>query len=208
MEQLYENIRKLRTEKGISQDELARLTGYKDRSSITKIESGKVDLAQSKIMLFAKVLGTTPADLMGLTTTSNDSLPPEAIKLETKELPILGSVACGKPIFDPSDGVQIKVPSSFHADFGLYARGDSMIGADIHDGDLVFFVQQPSVENGQIAAVFIDDEVTLKRVYYQQGERLVLQAENSSVPPIIIEGPDLNQVHIIGRAIAKQSVVV
>ena len=208
MEQLYENIRKLRTEKGISQDELARLTGYKDRSSITKIESGKVDLAQSKIMLFAKVLGTTPADLMGLTATSNDSLPPEAIKLETKELPILGSVACGKPIFDPSDGVQIKVPSSFHADFGLYARGDSMIGAGIHDGDLVFFVQQPSVENGQIAAVFIDDEVTLKRVYYQQGERLVLQAENSSVPPIIIEGPDLNQVHIIGRAIAKQSVVV
>ena len=208
MEQLYENIRKLRTEKGISQDELARLTGYKDRSSITKIESGKVDLAQSKIMLFAKVLGTTPADLMGLTTTSNDSLPPEAIKLETKELPILGSVACGKPIFDPSDGVQIKVPSSFHADFGLYARGDSMIGADIHDGDLVFFTQQPSVENGQIAAVFIDDEVTLKRVYYQQGERLVLQAENSSVPPIIIEGPDLNQVHIIGRAIAKQSAVV
>ena len=208
MEQLYENIRKLRTEKGISQDELARLTGYKDRSSITKIESGKVDLAQSKIMLFAKVLGTTPADLMGLTTTSNDSLPPEAIKLETKELPILGSVACGKPIFDPSDGVQIKVPSSFHADFGLYARGDSMIGADIHDGDLVFFVQQPSVENGQIAAVFIDDEVTLKRVYYQQGERLVLQAENSSVPPIIIEGPDLNQVHIIGRAIAKQSAVI
>ncbi len=208
MEQLYENIRKLRTEKGISQDELARLTGYKDRSSITKIESGKVDLAQSKIMLFAKVLGTTPADLMGLTTTSNDSLPPEAIKLETKELPILGSVACGKPIFDPSDGVQIKVPSSFHADFGLYARGDSMIGADIHDGDLVFFTQQQTVENGQIAAVFIDDEVTLKRVYYQQGERLVLQAENSSVPPIVIEGPDLDMVHIIGRAIAKQSAVV
>lgn len=208
MEQLYENIRKLRTEKGISQDELARLTGYKDRSSITKIESGKVDLAQSKIMLFAKVLGTTPADLMGLTTTSNDSLPPEAVKLETKELPILGSVACGKPIFDPSDGVQIKVPSSFHADFGLYARGDSMIGADIHDGDLVFFTQQQTVENGQIAAVFIDDEVTLKRVYYQQGERLVLQAENSSVPPIVIEGPELNQVHIIGRAIAKQSAVV
>ena len=135
-------------------------------------------------------------------------MPSEVIKLQTKNLPILGSVACGKPIFDPSDGIQIKVPSSFHADFGLYARGDSMIGADIHDGDLVFFVQQPSVENGQIAAVFIVDEVTLKRVYYQQGERLVLQAENSSVDPIVVEGPDLNTVHIIGRAIAKQSAVV
>ena len=70
MEKLYENIRKLRIEKGISQDELAHLTGYKDRSSIAKIESGKVDLAQSKILLFSKVLGTTPADLMGLTKDS------------------------------------------------------------------------------------------------------------------------------------------
>lgn len=208
MEQLYENIRKLRIEKGISQDELAQLTGYKDRSSITKIESGKVDLAQSKILLFAKVLGTTPADLMGLTTSNNDSLSPDVIPLESKTIPILGSVACGTPIFDPSDGIQVKVPASFHADFGLYAKGDSMIGADIHDGDLVFFMKQPTVENGQIAAVFIDNEVTLKRVYYQQGERLVLQAENASVPPIIIEGPDLNMVHIIGRAIAKQSAVV
>ena len=63
------------------------------------------------------------------------------------------------------------------------------------------------VDNGQIAAVFIDDEVTLKRVYYQKGERLVLQAENASVPPIVIEGSDLNSVHIVGRAIAKQSIV-
>lgn len=207
MEKLYENIRKLRIEKGISQDELAQLIGYKDRSSITKIESGKVDLAQSKILLFAKVLGTTPAELMGLTSSNYNQLPPDAVRLKTKEIPILGSVACGEPIFDPKDE-KIKVPGSFHADFGLYARGDSMIGADIHDGDLVFFVQQPTVDNGQIAAVFIDNEVTLKRVYYQQGERLVLQAENANVPPIIIEGHDLNTVHIIGRATAIQRAIV
>lgn len=64
---LYKNIKKLREEKGMSQDELARLTGYTSRSSIAKIEKGDVDLQQSKILAFAKALGTTPGKLMGLT---------------------------------------------------------------------------------------------------------------------------------------------
>lgn len=207
----HDNIKRRRKELGLTQLELAKSVGYTSKSTISKIEKGEIDLSITMLKAIAKTLQTTAMSLIygdGSPDYESSSLPDGIIPLETKELPILGSVACGKPIFDPSDGVQIKVPSSFHADFGLYARGDSMIGADIHDGDLVFFTQQPSVENGQIAAVFIDDEVTLKRVYYQQGERLVLQAENSSVPPIVIEGPDLDMVHIIGRAIAKQSAVV
>ena len=198
-------IKEAREKIGMSQTDMADRIGV-SKQTLYKYENDIItNIPSDKIEEISALTGVSPAYIMGWET---NQLPSEVIKLQTKSLPILGSVACGKPIFDPSDGVQIKVPSSFHADFGLYARGDSMIGADIHDGDLVFFVQQPSVENGQIAAVFIDDEVTLKRVYYQQGERLVLQAENSSVPPIIIEGPDLNQVHIIGRAIAKQSAVV
>ena len=198
-------IKEAREKIGMSQTDMADRIGV-SKQTLYKYENDIIkNIPSDKIEEISALTGVSPAYIMGWET---NQLPSEVIKLQTKNLPILGSVACGKPIFDPSDGVQIKVPSSFHADFGLYARGDSMIGADIHDGDLVFFTQQPSVENGQIAAVFIDDEVTLKRVYYQQGERLVLQAENSSVPPIIIEGPDLNQVHIIGRAIAKQSVVV
>ena len=198
-------IKEAREKIGMSQTDMADRIGV-SKQTLYKYENDIItNIPSDKIEEISALTGVSPAYIMGWET---NQLPSEVIKLQTKNLPILGSVACGKPIFDPSDGVQIKVPSSFHADFGLYARGDSMIGADIHDGDLVFFVQQPSVENGQIAAVFINDEVTLKRVYYQQGERLVLQAENSSVPPIIIEGPDLNQVHIIGRAIAKQSAVV
>lgn len=198
-------IKEAREKIGMSQTDMADRIGV-SKQTLYKYENDIItNIPSDKIEEISALTGVSPAYIMGWET---NQLPSEVIKLQTKNLPVLGSVACGKPIFDPSDGVQIKVPSSFHADFGLYARGDSMIGADIHDGDLVFFVQQPSVENGQIAAVFIDDEVTLKRVYYQQGERLVLQAENSSVPPIIIEGPDLNQVHIIGRAIAKQSAVV
>ena len=198
-------IKEAREKIGMSQTDMADRIGV-SKQTLYKYENDIItNIPSDKIEEISALTGVSPAYIMGWET---NQLPSEVIKLQTKNLPILGSVACGKPIFDPSDGVQIKVPSSFHADFGLYARGDSMIGADIHDGDLVFFIQQPTVENGQIATVFIDDEVTLKRVYYQQGERLVLQAENSSVPPIIIEGPDLNQVHIIGRAIAKQSAVI
>lgn len=65
MLKLYQNIKRLREERGLSQDTLAKLTGYTDRSSITKIEKGQVDLQQSKIELFAKALGTTSRDLMG-----------------------------------------------------------------------------------------------------------------------------------------------
>ena len=71
---LYERIRQLRNESGMSQDDLARAMGYKDRSMITKIESGKVDISQKKIMAFARVLNTTPGYLMGIDDESQDFL--------------------------------------------------------------------------------------------------------------------------------------
>jgi transcriptional regulator with XRE-family HTH domain len=62
---LYERIRELRIKQGMSQDDLAKAMGYKDRSMITKIESGRVDISQKKILAFADVLNTTPGYLMG-----------------------------------------------------------------------------------------------------------------------------------------------
>lgn len=76
---LYERIRQLRIDAGMSQDDLAKAMGYSDRSMITKIESGKVDISQKKILAFARVLNTTPGYLMGLedhdTANASDDQP-------------------------------------------------------------------------------------------------------------------------------------
>lgn len=196
---LYKNIRRLRKEKGLSQDELARLTGYKDRSSIAKIEAGKVDLSQSKIAAFARALDTTPSDLMGLADEPIIDLP------QGKRIPIIGDVACGSPIYHPGDGDEMVTVYDFdQADCAVRARGDSMEPL-IQDGDLVMIHSQPMVDDGQIAAVVVDDEVTLKRVYYEPGRLLILSALNPDYGPITISGPDIDQTCIIGRAIGKQA---
>ena len=123
---------------------------------------------------------------------------------------MLGEIACGKPIWANEEresyvqaGVNIK------ADFCLIARGDSMIGARIHDGDIVFCRSQNMVENGEIAAVIIGDEATLKRVYYYPDkQKLVLQAENPKYEPFVYVGSELDEINIIGKAIAFQSDVI
>ncbi|MDO4923345.1 MAG: S24 family peptidase [Peptococcaceae bacterium] len=120
---------------------------------------------------------------------------------------MLGSIACGEPIFADEDFEgYVEAGANIDADFCLRANGDSMIGARIHDGDIVFIKQQPLVENGQIAAVLIDDEATLKRFYYDKANQIIqLMAENPAYPPIIKMQTDLENIRILGRAIAFQS---
>lgn len=203
MEKLYENIRRLRLEKHISQDELARLTGYKDRSSITKIESGKVDLPQSKILLFSKVLGVSPSSLMGLT---NFDIPENVFDVKKKRLPMLGNIACGEPTYAEEDWEGfVEVGADINADFCIRAKGDSMTGARIFDGDIIFIHKQDMVENGEIAAVLVEDEATLKRVSYDQDAGiLTLYPENPMYKPLRYEGPALDTIRILGKAVSCQ----
>ena len=124
MLKLYQNIKKLREEKGLSQDALAKLTGYTDRSSITKIEKGQVDLQQSKIELFAKALGTTSRELVGW-----DNEP--SVKKKGAIINVLGRVAAGIPIEaieEVIDTEEITDEMARTGDFfGLKIKGDSMI---------------------------------------------------------------------------------
>lgn len=205
-------IRARREEMGMSQEMLAEKVGYKSRSSINKIELGKNDIVQSTIKKIADALSTTPAYLMGWEdekdTTEDTPLPPGLLPLPTmKRIPRLGRIACGQPIMaeENFDGYD-DIPESIHADFSLICSGDSMINARIHDGDIVYIRLQEQVENGEIAAVYVDGETTLKRVYLSPG-KLVLQAENPKYAPLVYAGQELENIRIIGKAVGFTSLI-
>lgn len=211
MLELYKNIKRRRQQLKMTQTDLALKMGYADKSMIAKIEKGNVDLPQSKILAFANVLETTPGELMGW---DYEAEPIETVdniyKLDKIKLPMLGKVACGEPIFADEDRESyIMVGTDIGADFCLQCQGDSMINARIHDGDIVFVKKTDIVENGEIAVVIIDDEATLKRFFYYREQNLViLKPENPKYQDIILTGEQLNQVRVIGRAVAFQSDVI
>lgn len=211
MLELYKNIKRRRQQLKMTQTDLALKMGYADKSMIAKIEKGNVDLPQSKILAFANVLETTPGELMGW---DYEAEPTETVdniyKLDKIKLPMLGKVACGEPIYaDEERESYVMVGTDIGADFCLQCQGDSMINARIHDGDIVFVKKTDIVENGAIAVVIIDDEATLKRFFYYREQNLViLKPENPKYQDIILTGEQLNQVRVIGRAVAFQSDVI
>lgn len=211
MLELYKNIKIRRQQLKMTQTDLALKMGYADKSMIAKIEKGNVDLPQSKILAFANALETTPGELMGWDYETEATETVDNIyKLDKIKLPMLGKVACGEPIFADEDRESyIMIGTDIGADFCLQCQGDSMINARIHDGDIVFVKKTDIVENGEIAVVIIDDEATLKRFFYYREQNLViLKPENPKYQDIILTGEQLNQVRVIGKAVAFQSDVI
>ena len=213
MSTIGSRIRNRREELGLSQDELGKRLGYKSRSSINKIELDQRSLTQSKIKAIADALETTPSYIMGW-NEPDVKLDEEDLKffdnlfpIETKKFPLLGNIACGKPIFaDEQFEAYVEAGANIKADFCLRAKGDSMIGARIYDGDIVFIHKQEMVDDGEIAAVLIDDEATLKRVYYYPEKNLlILKAENSNYEDLVYTGEQLDHIIILGKAVAFQS---
>ena len=209
MATLYDRIKSRRIELGLTVEELAHKMGYKDKSSISKIENGKADIPQSKIAAFADALETTTAYLMGWEErpgpsqpTQKATIPPGFIPMpKMVKVPLVGSIACGTPILAEQNIEKIvDVPENIRCDFSLICHGDSMEGAGIHDRDVVYIRIQPEVENGEIAAVRIGEEATLKRVYYQNGT-LTLMPANAAYAPMVYTGPELNDVQIEGKAV-------
>lgn len=201
MSTIYERIRARRIELGLTVEELAKKMGYKDKSSISKIENGKADIPQSKVIAFARALNTTTAYLMGIDTEKERSVPAGFQPLPKRDrIPRVGQIACGTPIL-AEENVETydEVPSDWHADFTLLCKGDSM-EPKIKDGDVVAIHCQPMVENGEIAAVLIDGEATLKRVFIFE-DHIKLRAENPAFPTIIRIGEAMNDITIEGKAV-------
>ena len=202
-----EIIKFLREQRGWSQQDLADAIGYKDRTTITKIESGKIDLSLSRVADFARAFNVSPAYLMGI--QSNDfTLLDNVMPLpKTYKVPLVGTIACGKPILAVEEYEEtVEVPEYIHADFALRCKGDSMINARIFDGDIVFVRKQPQVENGEIAAVRIEDEATLKKVKVFP-DRIILEPANPMYDPLVYLREEMNNVQILGKAIAFTSMI-
>lgn len=199
-----DRIRLARIQKGISQDDLAKAINS-TKQAIYKYEKGIVtNIPMDKLELIANLLNVTPAYLMGWEEEKHSaiSLPDNILPLpKFKKLPLVGTIACGDPILSEQNIEDyIKCPNDINADFCLRCKGDSMIGARIHDGDIVYIRQQPDVENGEIAAVLIDDEATLKRVY-KKGNSIILQPENPAYEPLVFVREEINQISILGKAV-------
>ncbi|PIV53672.1 MAG: repressor LexA [Elusimicrobia bacterium CG_4_10_14_0_8_um_filter_37_32] len=124
----------------------------------------------------------------------------------TLEIPVVGRIAAGSPILAQEniegsifvDRTFIKVSNGImNSIFALRIKGDSMKDAGIFDGDYVIIQKQAQVNQGEIAAVLIDDEATIKRVFKEKG-RIRLHPENDSMNSIIID-PKEKEVSIIGK---------
>lgn len=135
------------------------------------------------------------------------ALPPGALPVTIRRVPLLGTIACGEPILAESDlDTFAVVGNAVKCDFALRCQGDSMINARIYDGDVVFIKNQEFVDDGTIAAVLIDDEATLKRVYKLSDGRIELRAENPVYKPIVVGGEgETRTFRVLGKAVAFQS---
>lgn len=197
-----DRITEVMEKKNVTQSELAKKTGI-TQSSISDWIRGKYLPKQDKVDLLARALDVTPSYLMGwsaLDTPPNMNEIKGIIPLKKiKRIPILGQIACGDPILADENyiGYFTADDKYLDSDFCLYAKGDSMIDAGINDGDLVFIKKQSDVNDGEIAAVLIDDEATLKRVY-KVFDRVQLRAENPKYKPINLDGSQ--PVMILGKA--------
>ncbi|MCI6958958.1 MAG: helix-turn-helix domain-containing protein [Oscillospiraceae bacterium] len=200
-------IKSLRVERGITQEQLAAMLKV-SRSTIGMYESGRREPDFETSEAIADIFNVDMDYLTGRSDiqrrypiTLSTFIPAGFSPLPDMDtLPRVGRIACGEPILAEQNIEDYdSVPSSWRATFTLLCEGDSM-APRIQDGDLVAIRQQKEVENGEIAAVRIGDEATLKRVYLSPG-RMVLQPENPQYEPIVLVGEELRTVSIEGRAV-------
>ena len=187
MNNIGEIIKKLRERKGLTQEELAMKVGYTSATTINKIESGANKLKQEKIKIFADVLECTVSELLGIDEINN--LHPVS-SIDIRKIPLYDSISCGTGGFVDDNIIDyVSLPAEMFSSkkeyFAQYAHGDSMINANINDGDLVIFEKTSSVTNGMIGCFCIDDNTATYKRLSMTNEQIILLPENPSYNPII-----------------------
>lgn len=217
MKTFQERMKERRTSLGITLLDIANKLNVRE-ATVQRYESGEIkNVKHETIYKLSQILQCSPSYLMGWTNNPNpteinhEDMEKWGLRpISTKKIPLLGNIACGEPRYADEDrSSYVEVGTDIKADFCLRAKGDSMINARINDGDIVFVRAQNSVDNGEIAAVIINDEATLKRVYFFPDKNiLILKPENTKYKDIIYSEEDLNNVKILGKAIVFQSDII
>lgn len=204
-----DRIKTARKQRGYSAEYVAQKLDVSP-PTVYRYESGGIEKVPGDTLLkIAEILGVSPEYLMGW--EGNDSPAPNISNIipmpKMIKVPLVGEIACGTPVL-AEENIEdyLDMPEDTRADFALRCRGDSMINARIFDGDIVYIRQQPTVDNGEIAAVLIDDEATLKRVKLYP-DHISLEPENPTYRPLVYWENDMNNVTIIGKAVAFTSMV-
>lgn len=184
-------VKELRIRAGMQQKELALLVGVA-APTVSEWEHGKKDPSGKRLVQLSKIFNTDIATILGYES--------QFVPIHSDAIPIVGEIACGTPI-TAEENIEgfADLPNGVRADFALRCKGESMIPT-FKDGDLVLIRQQPEVENGQIAAIAIDGEVTLKHVYRHQNG-LMLTAENPEFAPITVDADSGKEIVIYGLAV-------
>ncbi len=211
MAKFSERLRQLRTARDLSQLEFSKFIGI-SKSSVNMYERGEREPGLETLETIADFFNVDLDYLLGKSNVVSklhiSGFPSNVIPFPTmKKAPLIGSIACGAPIL-AEEHIEdyVDMPTNVHADFALICKGDSMINARIFDGDVVYIRQQDTVENGEIAAVLIDSEATLKRVKILP-DRIILEPENPLYDPLVYRNEEMNTVRILGKAVAFVSTV-
>lgn len=212
MSEISKRLLQLIEDNDISYGELSKKTNI-PKSALQRYATGETEkIPITRIEVIAKALNTTAQFIMGWDESesyNNDifSIPGINPIPKTYKRPRLGTIACGEPILaEENIEAYDDIPNNIKCDFTLVCKGDSMINARINDGDIVYIKQQSQVDNGEIAAVLIDNEATLKRVYIYE-DKVVLQPENTKYPPFVYTKEDMNNIRILGKAVGFTSLL-
>lgn len=203
-------LKQLRLESKLTQKEFAHIIGLSE-STIGMYERNQREPAFEVLEAIADYFNVDMDYLTGRSSVRRsvsyspvDNVIPMP---RMNSIPLIGTIACGEPILAVENiEATVDMPESIKADFALRCKGDSMINARIYDGDIVYIRQQPTVDDGQIAAVLIGDEATLKRVHLFP-DHIVLEPENPQFRPLVYWENDMNSVRILGLAVAFTSTV-
>lgn len=202
-----QKIRALRQDRKLTQQELAKLVGVTDKA-VSTWENGTKTPRMGVIEKLADYFGVSKAYLVDDNVTSSTLVPVDFQNIDGiipvphgKAVPIIGSIACGTPVLAVENiNGYIDVNLQDPADFALVCKGSSMRPRLI-DGDVVLIHKQPTVDNGQTAAVLIGEEATLKRVYFPDREHIILSPENPDFSPMSFAKEELNSIKILGKVV-------